>query len=50
MAQWAKDNLYGQIRTARQGGPIFILHDGPLYSNGRIHLGTGLKNPIQKMG
>jgi len=47
LAQWAKDDLYGQIRAARKDAPIFTLHDGPPYANGRIHLGTSL-NKILK--
>src|SRR5215471_11008308 len=47
LAQWSKDGLYNQIRQARQGSPIFTLHDGPPYANGRIHLGTAL-NKILK--
>ena len=47
LAQWAKENLYGQIRESRKDAPIFTLHDGPPYANGRIHLGTAL-NKILK--
>jgi isoleucyl-tRNA synthetase len=47
LAGWAKENLYGQIRESRKGAPIFTLHDGPPYANGRIHLGTAL-NKILK--
>jgi len=47
LAKWAKEDLYGQIRAARKGEPIFTLHDGPPYANGRIHLGTAL-NKILK--
>ena len=47
LAKWAKEDLYGQIRAARKGAPIFTLHDGPPYANGRIHLGTAL-NKILK--
>jgi isoleucyl-tRNA synthetase len=47
MAKWAKEDLYGQIRTARRDAPVFCLHDGPPYANGRIHLGTAL-NKILK--
>jgi len=39
LARWNKEDLYGQIRAARQGAPIFTLHDGPPYANGRIHSG-----------
>jgi isoleucyl-tRNA synthetase len=47
LAKWAKEDLYGQIRAACQHAPIFTLHDGPPYANGRIHLGTAL-NKILK--
>jgi len=45
--RWQKEDLYGQIRTARSGRPTYILHDGPPYANGRIHLGTAF-NKILK--
>jgi isoleucyl-tRNA synthetase len=47
LAQWQADDLYGQIRRARAGRPSFVLHDGPPYANGNIHLGTTL-NKILK--
>jgi len=47
IARWQEQDLYGQIRAARAGAPTFILHDGPPYANGRIHLGTAL-NKILK--
>ncbi len=37
--QWAKENIYGTIREARKGAPLYILHDGPPYANGDIHMG-----------
>jgi len=36
---WRQADLYGQIRRARRGSPMFLLHDGPPYANGHIHLG-----------
>src|SRR5213082_1258816 len=39
LARWETENLYGQIRAARAGSPAYILHDGPPYANGDIHLG-----------
>ena len=45
--RWEETDLYGRIRELRQGAPRFILHDGPPYANGRIHLGTAL-NKILK--
>ncbi len=47
LAEWQKHDLYGTIRRARAGGPGFVLHDGPPYANGHIHLGTVL-NKILK--
>lgn len=45
--RWSQTDIYGQIRKARAGGPRFILHDGPPYANGNIHMGTAL-NKILK--
>ncbi|HWB85153.1 MAG TPA: isoleucine--tRNA ligase [Bryobacteraceae bacterium] len=39
LERWEKENLYGQIRAARAGKPVYLLHDGPPYANGHIHLG-----------
>jgi isoleucyl-tRNA synthetase len=47
LKKWEASDLYGQIREARRGDPLFVLHDGPPYANGRIHLGTAL-NKILK--
>ncbi len=47
LAHWRKIDLYGQIRTARAGAKKFILHDGPPYANGEIHMGHAL-NKIWK--
>jgi isoleucyl-tRNA synthetase len=47
LERWAKEDLYGQIRQARAGRPVYILHDGPPYANGHIHLGTAF-NKILK--
>lgn len=44
---WNKIDLYHKIQKKRQDGPSFVLHDGPPYANGRIHLGTAL-NKILK--
>ena len=47
LARWEKERLYHQIRGAAAGRPRYILHDGPPYANGRIHLGTAF-NKILK--
>jgi isoleucyl-tRNA synthetase len=39
LRQWTEAQLYKRIREAREGGPTYILHDGPPYANGNIHLG-----------
>lgn len=44
---WYKEDLYGAIRAARRGRKSFILHDGPPYANGNIHLGHSV-NKILK--
>jgi isoleucyl-tRNA synthetase len=49
LAQWEKENLYGRIRQARAKAPLFILHDGPPYANGRIHLGTALNKILKDL-
>jgi isoleucyl-tRNA synthetase len=38
--RWDEMDLYGRIRRARAGAPLYVLHDGPPYANGKIHLGT----------
>src|SRR5258708_6445874 len=47
LARWKAMDLYGKIRASRAGAPKFVLHDGPPYANGNIHLGTAL-NKILK--
>jgi isoleucyl-tRNA synthetase len=47
LAAWDRSGLYGQIREARRGSPKYILHDGPPYANGAIHLGHALNKCIK---
>jgi isoleucyl-tRNA synthetase len=47
LAQWDESGLYEQIRAARAGAPKYILHDGPPYANGAIHLGHALNKCIK---
>jgi len=44
---WADMNLYAQMRAAGEGKPTFILHDGPPYANGELHVGHAI-NKILK--
>ncbi|THB85505.1 isoleucine--tRNA ligase [Pantoea allii] len=47
LQRWNADNLYGIIREAKKGKKTFILHDGPPYANGSIHIGHSV-NKILK--
>ena len=47
LARWESEGLYAQIRAAAKGRPQFVLHDGPPYANGAIHLGHAV-NKILK--
>src|SRR5579872_7191750 len=47
LARWDAENLYAKIRAARAGRPLYVLHDGPPYANGEIHLGTGFNKVIK---
>jgi len=46
---WQEENIYEQILAAREGKPLFVLHDGPPYPTGTIHLGTGLNKILKDM-
>lgn len=47
LKRWYKEDLYGAIREAKKGKKSFVLHDGPPYANGDIHIGHAL-NKILK--
>jgi isoleucyl-tRNA synthetase len=47
LAYWDEIDVYRKIREARQGRDVYLLHDGPPYANGLIHMGTAL-NKILK--
>ena len=47
LKKWQDEDLYGQIRRARAGSPRYILHDGPPYANGAIHLGHALNKTLK---
>jgi len=47
LARWASLRLYEQLRKAGQGRPAYILHDGPPYANGPIHLGHALNKGLK---
>ncbi len=47
VARWMKQGLYQRIQASRAGKPLYVLHDGPPYANGHIHIGHAL-NKILK--
>ncbi len=47
LKHWERIDIYGKIRKARAGCPSYVLHDGPPYANGAIHMGTAI-NKIAK--
>ncbi|GAO80481.1 MULTISPECIES: isoleucine--tRNA ligase [unclassified Sphingopyxis] len=49
LAKWIEGNLEGQIRESRKGRDQFILHDGPPYANGDMHIGHALNHILKDM-
>ncbi len=49
LAKWLEGNLEGQIRESRKGRDQFILHDGPPYANGDMHIGHALNHILKDM-
>jgi isoleucyl-tRNA synthetase len=47
LAKWASLGLYAELRKAGRGRPAYILHDGPPYANGPIHLGHALNKGLK---
>jgi len=49
LAGWQQDDLHGKLRADRAGAEKFILHDGPPYANGDIHVGHSLNHILKDM-
>lgn len=49
LAKWQADDLYTQLRAARAGRDQFILHDGPPYANGDMHIGHAMQRILKDM-
>jgi isoleucyl-tRNA synthetase len=47
--RWDEMDLYRRIRESRRGRPTFVLHDGPPYANGQIHIGHALNKVLKDM-
>ncbi len=46
---WSDQGLYKKLRVARTGAPLFVLHDGPPYANGKLHIGHALNKVLKDM-
>jgi isoleucyl-tRNA synthetase len=49
LARWEADGLHARLREQRQGRPSFVLHDGPPYANGSIHIGHAVNKILKDM-
>ncbi len=50
LAHWDKLGLYAAIQARRgQDGPLFVLHDGPPFTNGDVHIGTALNKTLKEL-
>ncbi|MEF7614034.1 isoleucine--tRNA ligase [Aquincola sp. MAHUQ-54] len=47
--QWDEEGTYKQLRDARCGAPLFVLHDGPPYANGQLHMGHAVNKILKDM-
>ena len=49
LRRWESDNLYQRIQQARAGAEVFVLHDGPPFANGDVHMGTALNKILKDL-
>ena len=49
LAQWEGAGLYASIQDARKDAPLFVLHDGPPFANGDVHMGTALNKVLKDL-
>ena len=47
--KWQEEGLYEKLRASRKGKPLFVLHDGPPYANGKIHIGHAVNKILKDM-
>lgn len=47
LEKWEKENIYHKLMEKNEGKPLYVLHDGPPYANGDIHLGTALNKTLK---
>src|ERR1700730_1275540 len=49
LARWDAENIYAQIQEVRRDDPLFVLHDGPPFANGDVHMGTALNKILKDL-
>src|SRR3989440_4212146 len=49
LREWEETHLYRQIQKSREGRQLFVLHDGPPFANGDVHMGTGLNKILKDL-
>jgi isoleucyl-tRNA synthetase len=49
LAKWEQAGIYEEILAARTGAPLFVLHDGPPFANGDVHMGTALNKVLKDL-
>ena len=49
LEKWESEDIYGKLMEKNEGKPLYVLHDGPPYANGNIHIGTALNKIIKDM-
>ena len=47
LRKWEQEDVYSLIRNTSRGRPTYILHDGPPYANGNIHMGTAFNKVLK---
>ena len=49
LARWDGERIYEQIQEAHKNDPLFVLHDGPPFANGDVHMGTALNKILKDL-
>src|SRR6516164_1934468 len=49
LGRWEAEDLYGQIQKVHENAPLFVLHDGPPFANGDVHMGTALNKILKDL-
>jgi isoleucyl-tRNA synthetase len=49
LKKWEATNLYARIQVARADAELFVLHDGPPFANGDVHMGTALNKILKDL-